>query len=528
MPRRLLLALLIMVAGPLVLLGWLSASAMREQQVQAQNDLLAILESRLDEFNRNTRELFANYKRNIEQSVSASKLGPFETLKDLERSNPVVRQCIFMSSDSQMLYPQPPLTDDPESDSVYKALATLVGNRPALGYSPDNSLVLPNAPATQKQRSRAASVWQVWYMDEGAQLVLWIDYDGSRQLGVLLERTRWMSELTAKLPDGNFTTDGDGPRAGSTAMIDEAQRVVYRWGSLAVEIDKPMASVSLDPPLSSWQFQYHSAPIVMAPSVLPLIASLGGIGVVFLALGGYVLTSVRRHMRAAKSRVSFAGQVSHELRTPLTNIRLYAELAEKDLGKLEPGAATDALRSRLDVIDSESRRLGRLVSGVLELTRNDVQQRAPQLTECVPDQLITSTVEQFSPSLQQAGIEAILELDAGEAIKMDGDIFEMVLVNLLSNVEKYAAQGKHVTISSTINATDLIVKVTDRGPGIPARSQRTVFRPFTRLDNSISAPSGTGIGLTIAKRAAERHRGELNLIPVDVGACFELKIPVEK
>ena len=93
-----------MVAGPLVLLGWLSASAMREQQVQAQNNLLAILESRLDEFNRNTRELFANYKRNIEQSVSESKLGPFETLKDLERSNPVVRQCIFMSSDLSLIH----------------------------------------------------------------------------------------------------------------------------------------------------------------------------------------------------------------------------------------------------------------------------------------------------------------------------------------------------------------------------------------------------------------------------------------
>ena len=116
-----------------------------------------------------------------------------------------------------------------------------------------------------------------------------------------------------------------------------------------------------------------------------------------------------------------------------------------------------------------------------------------------------------------------LEMDVG----FDPDIVEMVLVNLLSNVEKYASEGKHVEVISKLADTELIVTVNDHGPGIPRRHHRRVFRAFSRLDDSIRAPSGTGIGLTIARRAALRHGGDLRLIACSDGSCFELRIPVE-
>ena len=93
---------------------------------------------------------------------------------------------------------------------------------------------------------------------------------------------------------------------------------------------------------------------------------------------------------------------------------------------------------------------------------------------------------------------------------------------------KYASQGEQMDVASRIDNSRLIVRVTDQGPGIPWSKRKTVFRPFARLDESIHAPSGTGIGLTIARRLARRHGGELKMISIPKGASFELKIPIQQ
>ena len=258
-----------------------------------------------------------------------------------------------------------------------------------------------------------------------------------------------------------------------------------------------------------------------------MIASLAGIGVVLLSLGAYVLTGIQRQMRAARNRVSFASQVSHELRTPLTNIRLYAELAESDLAKLPESESRQSIENRLAVIDTESRRLGRLVSGVLEMIRDHRKPRGPRIAAAIPDQIIDQILTQFAPSFENAQLEVDRRLDAGQRVGIDSDLLEMILVNLLSNVEKYAGCGEKVQVVSKMDGNDLVVRVADHGPGIAWRHRRSIFRPFSRLDDSISAPSGTGIGLTIARRLAHRHGGELELVSSQQGACFELRVPTE-
>ncbi len=111
-------------------------------------------------------------------------------------------------------------------------------------------------------------------------------------------------------------------------------------------------------------------------------------------------------------------------------------------------------------------------------------------------------------------------------VGLDSDLLEMILVNLLSNVEKYASGGGRVEIQSQVNGGQLTIIVQDYGPGIPRRQFRSVFRAFTRLDHSINSPSGTGIGLTIARAAAHRHGGTLRLVASPQGSRFELVIPV--
>ena len=165
------------------------------------------------------------------------------------------------------------------------------------------------------------------------------------------------------------------------------------------------------------------------------------------------------------------------------------------------------------------------------MIRDGKKVRGPRLALAVPDELIVQTLSQFAPTFKNLSFKVHSDLAASEPVQMDADIFEMVLVNLLSNAEKYAAEGKYVAVTSRLDAQNLIVTVTDRGPGIGRRDRDQVFKAFARLDDSISAPSGTGIGLAIARRAAVRHGGELNLISPDddqSGACFQLRIPIPR
>jgi signal transduction histidine kinase len=350
-------------------------------------------------------------------------------------------------------------------------------------------------------------------------------------VGILLERARWIADLTAALPDS--TPLPMSPKSlrsplktsGFTALRDESKQIVYRWGDDGAPADPPLASRPLSSPLTSWQLEYHSDDPLTGSASAALIVSLAGIGVVLLGLGAYVLTGVQRQMRTARQRVSFASQVSHELRTPLTNIRLYAELAESDLARLPESEPRSSIQKRLEVIDTESRRLGRLVSGVLEMIRDHRKPQGPRIVPVVPDEVIEQALMQFAPSFHNADLKVERQWGAGRVVGLDPDILEMILVNLLSNVEKYASGGKQVTLSSRMDGNDLVVRVADRGPGISWRHRRTVFRPFSRLDDSINAPSGTGIGLTIAQRLARRHGGLLELVDSDRGACFELRLP---
>lgn len=548
MPRRLLFALLVLVAAPLVLLGWLSSSAYRQQQETARQELKFLYEARLDDHDRSLARVFDRYARDLESTLRKSD-SPVTTLRKMDREHPAVRQTMFVDASGLLIYPPKPGSDASEDAALFASMPAITDSKPELtdaeSADPDadpakteSTSGKGNGKSKPARTKRAPTQlgkgsWQVWYMDEGLQLIYWIPRRDGTSVGILLERARWVSDLTAKLPNSGvpLLKGIHGRRAGFTALVDESNQFVYRWGDNGGPVVEPLAQRALSWPLSSWKLEYHSDNLLPETAAVPLVASLVGVGVLLLSLGAYVLTSVQRQMRRARNRVGFASQVSHELRTPLTNIRLYAELAESDLEKLPPSSSRDSIESRLQVIDTESRRLGRLVSGVLEMIRDHGGPQGPRLAPANADEIIEQTLKQFAPSFANAGLQVQRRLNADRCIQLDVDILEMVLVNLLSNIEKYASEGEQVFVSSELSDMKLVIRVADQGPGIPWRKRRSIFRAFSRLDDSIDAPSGTGIGLTIARRLARRHGGDLHLIQEvqqeKQGACFELRLPVQ-
>ncbi len=216
-------------------------------------------------------------------------------------------------------------------------------------------------------------------------------------------------------------------------------------------------------------------------------------------------------------------QVSHELKTPLTNIRMYAELLERDLDQVSEEQSKKPLR-RLEIINAEAQRLSRLIGNVLMFARQRKKTLQISPEKLDPVKLVESICERFQPSLEEKSIELRLEGDAGRVLMLDADFVEQILGNLISNVEKYAASGKLLNVRTTCSESQVTIDVIDAGPGIPAQYRSSVFEPFERLNNDLRASTGTGIGLSIARDLARLHGGDLLLMQADRGCWFQCRL----
>ncbi|HBJ37363.1 MAG TPA: hypothetical protein DDZ51_21940 [Planctomycetaceae bacterium] len=563
MPLKILIALLTLIAAPLLLLGWVSASTMRADRSTAQRQIEAVLRSRLKEIDTSVQPLFdeiatmltGQVRLAIDQDTSSGDLQHGE-LTRFQRSQPLVQRAIIVNSRGMMIYPPPPPnSSEPNRIEEYAALKALAMSRPrhatesasAQTHSADRSkAATQQAPIPSSRLS--APVYHVWYRDQGTQLSLWWHQESGAAVGVMLARSRWMAELMARLPNTPLPTIQLAAQSSykglsseirqtptpieAIALYDESNRLIYRWGDDIELLKTPDTQLAMSEPLSSWHLKYYAAqPLTIPVRFTGLYAAIAGLGIVLFSLGAYVLTNLQRQIRLAKSRVTFAGQVSHELRTPLTNIRLYTELAQADLEGAD-GPATQRIAGRLSIIDSESRRLGRLVSGVMEVIREDEGKGPLRLLPYNADAVIDDVIQQFLPSYEAASIRIERIRGANQSLVFDADCLDMILINLLSNIEKYAASGGIAKIESLVKTSFqneiLCVRVSDHGSGIASRHHKTIFKAFRRLDDGISAPSGTGIGLTIARRVARRHGGDVKIVPSAKGACFEVTIRVTK
>ena len=366
------------------------------------------------------------------------------------------------------------------------------------------------------------SGWFVWYWERGLNLIYWQRRGDGRIVGCALERSRWISDLIASLPDQNSNKN----IPTRISLLDTKGNPIYHWGSYEPESGKqkedPVCDIHLAVPLASWRLQCH-APIDEMMSETGQSSYLGlfaAISVACVALAVFGVREFARDMKEASKQVSFVNQVSHELKTPLTNIRMYAELLDRDLDSMTDKSAT-APRRRLEIILSEGQRLSRLIGNVLTFARQQRKNLQPQPRQVDSREQITRIVDRFRPALNDQQISVELDLEEAQPISIDPDFLEQIMGNLVSNVEKYAGSGRILAISSRIESDQLIVDVKDAGPGIPAVKRAFVFEPFSRLSNDVSYAAGTGIGLSIARELARLHGGDVELLESESGCWFQ-------
>jgi len=198
-------------------------------------------------------------------------------------------------------------------------------------------------------------------------------------------------------------------------------------------------------------------------------------------------------------------------------------LLERDLQCLSPTEAAQ-LQPRLEVIVSESRRLSRLIGNVLMFAK---QERKPITLKhkagCI-DAAIRAVIQQFEPTMREKQVDVRFEAGADLVVHFDFDVVEQILINLINNVEKYAADGKWLEVASRQTGDQTTIIVSDRGTGVVPTDRENIFEPFYRVSDRLEQPAGAGIGLSIARRLARLHGGDLVLLDSDEGARFQIDL----
>ena len=240
----------------------------------------------------------------------------------------------------------------------------------------------------------------------------------------------------------------------------------------------------------------------------------------------FILRDARRTAREAREKTDFVSSVSHELKTPLTSIRMFS-----DLLAAHPDAGAEKTARYAGVISSEAARLTRLISNVLNFSRMERGALPLQLEPVDLRELVEHTAEQFRPLLEKAGFEFRVTVpDEPAPIRGDADALSQVVLNLLSNAEKYGGEAggrREVDLTLTQGAGGWEIAVADCGPGVPKGHERRIFEKFHRAHDSLaSGTAGSGLGLTISRRLAEAHGGRLEHRARDGGgAIFVLHLP---
>jgi len=384
---------------------------------------------------------------------------------------------------------------------------------------PASGLTAPPVLLSENRLFNVDGTANGWIDDPGKPLLFWQRRSSSEAVVFLIDRVAvetaidgWLGKGTSQRFEPVRLLGGPDQLRGHDAR---ALLSVGDAGSDRPDLLLPLRSRFGSWELASWdhreiRIRYNLATAITA-SVLSIC--VGAIGLV-------VFGQQRRAAALAAQRVSFVNRVSHELRSPLTNILLNLDLAAEALGDT-PGRAN----RRLDLVQEEARRLGRLIDNVLTFSRHEQGKLRAEARACVPASVIAAVMEQFSPSFARRALDVRCAGDLTAPCLLDADAFAQILANLLSNVEKYVPGGV-VEIAGTLDDGVLTVTVADQGPGIPPEATERIFRPFERLDSRVNeGASGTGLGLAIARDLATTMGGTLRLLPSLRGACFELRVP---
>lgn len=225
----------------------------------------------------------------------------------------------------------------------------------------------------------------------------------------------------------------------------------------------------------------------------------------------------------------FMADASHELRTPVSVIQTATSVALDSEHRDE-----SEYRGMLAMIDGQVRRLTRIVEDLFRLSRADSGRYVLKSHDFYLDELLNETAH--AATLLASSKNIIIETPGPAELLYHGDedLLRQMISNLLDNAIKYTSPGGTIRLGLEASGRDYVISIADSGPGIPAEAQPHIFERFFRADKSRNGgehngDGGAGLGLSIARWAAEAHHGCLNLKRSDEhGSVFVAVLPIAK
>ncbi len=216
----------------------------------------------------------------------------------------------------------------------------------------------------------------------------------------------------------------------------------------------------------------------------------------------------------------FVSTVSHDLRSPLTAILGYVELLER------AGPLTPMQKRFVDRVRASVENITALINDLLDLGRIeaglDTEKEVVSIAE-----IVRYAVEGMKSQAEERHQELVLHM--GENIPMVmGNIVRLrqMLDNIIGNATKYTGEGGRVEVTVESRNNQVVIRVSDNGPGIPTSEQPYIFNKFFRASNVASEKPGTGLGLAIVKSIVDAHHGRVWVeSEVGKGTTFTVVLP---
>jgi two-component system, OmpR family, sensor histidine kinase SenX3 len=229
--------------------------------------------------------------------------------------------------------------------------------------------------------------------------------------------------------------------------------------------------------------------------------------------------------RVNKIRRDFVANVSHELKTPATSLRLLAESLEKTIDE-------DPVQARLFAaqLKKETEMLSHLITDLLDLTRLESQERVENPVSVDVRSVLVTVLARMRRVARKKNITLQWKRFGKAAqytVRGDETLLTSMFTNLVDNAVKYTPRGGQVEVTGGFEGSEIVIRVSDTGIGIPESKLPRIFERFYRVDKARSkATGGTGLGLSIVKHVAENHGGRVTVESrLGEGSTFTAYLP---
>jgi signal transduction histidine kinase len=242
---------------------------------------------------------------------------------------------------------------------------------------------------------------------------------------------------------------------------------------------------------------------------------------------GLTLTvrSVSNQLELARLKSDFVSTISHEFKSPLTAIRHITEILLSDRTPSE-----DRRRKYYQVMLEQTERLSLLIDNVLDLSRMEEGRRELKMERVDAGELLTEIVERVDHRARHEGFSIRTEIEVpGPSLLVDVEAVTQAATNLIDNAIKYSGESKEIVVRGSTDDTHFNIAVEDSGIGLKEEEKERVFERFYRGGDELTrSVKGTGLGLTLVRRIAEAHGGEVMVESAPGrGSTFTIRLPLE-